>query len=364
MVEETIILIASLFILAVFAYLLYQRMVSENVKRSKELFEEERKRLLEQFDSKKELISESIQHNKDTIKDLIERVHAELDKSKKQLDEVEKERIGEFNTLKTVLEEYKTVTGNLKDSTEGLKNILSNNQLRGKYGEEIAENLLKTIGFVRGENYEANTAQESNSNRPDFTIYLPDRTKINIDVKFPLNNFLKFSEEEDKEKKKQYKKAFEQDVKARIKEISGREYINPEEDTVDFVILFVPNEMIFSFIYDQMNEAWNDAMAKKVILCGPFSFTAILRMVYQSYKSFKYQENLQEIIKLIKKFEIEYDKYNEEVDSLGKKIKAVSTQFDEVSMTRTKKLSGIVEKIKIENAMTREEMKMIENNDK
>lgn len=361
MTPETITLIASLFILAVFAYLLYQRMVSENVKRSKELFEEERKRLLEQFDSKKELISESIQHNKDTIKDLIERVHSELDKSKKQLDEVEKERIGEFNTLKTVLEEYKTVTGNLKDSTEGLKNILSNNQLRGKYGEEIAENLLKTIGFVRGENYEANTAQESNSNRPDFTIYLPDRTKINIDVKFPLNNFLKFSEEEDKEKKKQYKKAFEQDVKARIKEISGREYINPEEDTVDFVILFVPNEMIFSFIYDQMNEAWNDAMAKKVILCGPFSFTAILRMVYQSYKSFKYQENLHEIIKLIKKFEIEYDKYNEEVDNLGKKIKAVSTQFDEVSMTRTKKLSGIVEKIKIENAMTREEMKVIEN---
>ncbi|MFZ3054473.1 MAG: DNA recombination protein RmuC [Minisyncoccales bacterium] len=361
MTTETIILILSLVILLVFAYLLFQKMVSENTKRSKEIFEEERKHLLEQFDSKKELISESIQNNKDTIKDLIERVHQELDKSKKQLDEVEKERIGEFNTLKTVLEEYKTVTGSLKDSTEGLKNILSNNQLRGKYGEEIAENLLKTIGFVRGENYEANTAQDSNSNRPDFTIFLPDRTKINIDVKFPLNNFLKFTEEEDKEKKKQYKKAFEQDVKARIKEISGRDYINPEEDTVDFVILFVPNEMIFSFIYDQMNETWNDAMAKKVILSGPFSFTAILRMVYQSYKSFKYQENLHEIVKLIKKFEIEYDKYNEEVDSLGKKIKAVSTQFDEVSITRTRKLSGIVEKIKIENATTKEEIKVIEN---
>lgn len=361
MSNETITLIASLLVLLVFAYLLFQKLVNENAKQSRQLFEEERKRLLEQFDSKKEIISESIQHNKDTIKDLIERVHDELDKSKKQLDEVEKERIGEFNTLKTVLEEYKTVTGNLKDSTEGLKNILSNNQLRGKYGEEIAENLLKTIGFVKGENYEVNTAQESNANRPDFTIFLPDRTKINIDVKFPLNNFLKFNEEEDKEKKKQLKKSFEQDVKARIKEISGREYINPEEDTVDFVILFVPNEMIFSFIYDQMNEIWNEAMGKKVILAGPFSFTAILRMVYQSYKSFKYQENLHEIIKLIKKFEIEYGKYNEEVDALGKKIRAVSSQFDEVSITRTKKLSTIVEKIKSENALNKEEVKILEN---
>jgi len=361
MTTEIITLISSLLVLMVFAYFLFQRMVSENAKKSKEIFEEERKHLLEQFDSKKEIISESIQHNREIIKDLVERVHQELDKSKKQLDEVEKERIGEFNTLRTVLEEYKTVTGNLKDSTEGLKNILSNNQLRGKYGEEIAENLLKTIGFVKGENYEANTAQENNANRPDFTIYLPDRTKINIDVKFPLNNFIKFSEEEDKEKKKHYKKAFEQDVKARIKEISGREYVNPEEDTVDFVILFVPNEMIFSFIYDQMNEAWSEAMAKKVILAGPFSFTAILRMVYQSYKSFKYQENLHEIIKLIKRFEIEYDKYNEEVDSLGKKIRAVSTQFDEVSIIRTKKLSTIVERIKSENTLSKEEAKILEN---
>jgi DNA recombination protein RmuC len=361
MTTEIITLIGSLIILLVFSYLLFQKLVNENVKRSKELFEDERKRLLEQFDSKKEIISESIQHNKDTIKELIERVHQELDKSKKQLDEVEKERIGEFNSLRTVLEEYKTVTGSLKDSTEGLRNVLSNNQLRGKYGEEIAENLLKTIGFVKGENYEANTAQDNNANRPDFTIFLPDRTKINIDVKFPLNNFIKFNDEEDKEKKKQFKKSFEQDVKARIKEISGREYINPEEDTVDFVILFVPNEMIFSFIYDQMNEAWNDAMAKKVVLAGPFSFTAILRMVFQSYKSFKYQENLHEIIKLIKKFEIEYNKYNEEVDSLGKKIRAVSTQFDEVSITRTKKLSTIIDKIKSENVLTKEEVKIIEN---
>lgn len=354
MITEIMTLIASLIIIAVFMYAMSRKIIDENVKRSKELFEEERKRLLEQMDSKKEIISESIQHNKETIRDLIERINNELDKSKKQLDEVEKERIAEFNTLRAVLEEYKITAGDLKDSTEGLKNVLSNNQLRGKYGEEIAENLLKTIGFVKGENYDANSSQENISTRPDFTVYLPDNTKINIDVKFPLDNFIKFTEEEDKEKKKQHKKQFEQDVKSRIKEISGREYINPEEDTVDFVILFVPNEMIFSFIYDQMNEAWNEALVNKVILAGPFSFTAILRMVYQSYKNFRYQENLHEIIKLIKRFELEYDAYNKEVDVLGKRITGVSEQFNKVAITRTKKLSGIVSKIKIEDASAKE----------
>lgn len=351
MIIEIISLIFSMVAIAVFSYFLFNRLVSENAKRSKEIFEEERKRLLEQFDNKKEIISESIQHNRETIKDLVEKVYKELDKNKKQLDEAEKERIGEFNILRTVLNENKIVTENLKESTEGLKNILSNNQLRGKYGEEIAENLLKTIGFVKGENYEANVNRDSSSsNRPDFTVYLPDKTKINIDVKFPLNNFIKFTEEE-KEKKKQYKKLFEQDVKNRIKEISSRDYINPEENTVDFVILFVPNEMIFSFIYDQMSEIWGEAMNKKVVLAGPFSFTAILRMIYQSYKNFKYQENISEVIKLVNKFEIEYDKYNEEVDSLGKKIRDVSVQYDKVSTTRNRKLTGIVEKIKNEKVL-------------
>ncbi len=360
MLSEIITIIASIVIIFLFAYVFSRKMIDESAKRSKEIFEEERKRIFEHLDSKKEVINESMEHNRESVKELVERINQELDKSKKQLDEVEKERIGEFNSLRTVLEEYKKTTGDLKDSTEGLKNILSNNQLRGRYGEEIAENLLKTIGFVKGENYDANTSQDNISTRPDFTIYLPDKTKINIDVKFPLNNFIKFTEEDDKEKKKQYKKQFEQDVKNRIKEISGREYINPEEDTVDFVILFVPNEMIFSFIYDQMNEVWNEALVKKVILAGPFSFTAILRMVYQSYKNFKYQENLHEIIKLIKKFEIEYEKYNEQVDVLGKRIKSVSDQYDEVAVTRTRKLSGIVDKIKTENSLSEKETKSIE----
>jgi len=339
--ESIIILISSLAFIAVFSYFLFNKLIKENAK----INEEERKKMLEQVDSKKELINESIKNNREVIKDLLERMHNELSIA-------EKERVGEYSSLKAILGEYKITTENLRESTEGLKNILSNSQLRGKYGEEIAENLLKTIGFVKGQNYEANVNRDrSSSNRPDFTIYLPDRTKVNIDVKFPLDNFIKFTEEENKERKKDYKKQFERDVVNRIKEISTRDYINPEEDTVDFVILFVPNEMIFSFIYDQMSEVWSDAMAKKVILAGPFSFTAILRMIYQSYKNFKYQENIFEVIKLVKKFEIEYDKYNEEVDSLGKKIRDVSNQFDKVSTTRDRKLTGIVEKIKSENVL-------------
>jgi DNA recombination protein RmuC len=288
---------------------------------------------------------------KDAIKDLVEKISADLEKNQEKTEETKSSTMKELNILKTVIEEHRVATGGLKEATDNLKNILSNNQLRGKYGEEVAENLLKSVGFVKGQHYSVNTGQESISTRPDFTMFLPDETKMNIDAKFPLQSLIKYQEAESKLEKDCYKREFATDVKEKIKQVATRGYINPEENTVDFVILFVPNEMIFSFIYDQLHEVWNDAMKKKVIMAGPFSFTAILRMVFQSYKNFSYQKNLHSIIKLINSFAKEYESFSNELDSLGKKIQAVETQYNTVSVTRTKKLTGVIEKIKSEDVL-------------
>lgn len=308
------------------------------------LFLKKMKNFSSQFDLKQEVMNE----RKDYIKELTEEIRRELEKSQREIATLEKDRIGEFSSLKTVLEEHKLLTKDLKESTDGLKNILANNQMRGRYGEEIAEELLKSVGFVKGENYIINTAQDTNSNRPDFTIFLPDKTKINVDVKFPLSALIKFEEAKDKLEKDKYLAEFKKDVKEKIRQASSRSYINPEEKTVDFVILFIPNEMIFSFIYDKLYDTWQEAMSKKVILAGPFSFVAILRMIFQSYKNFVYQENLYEIIKLIKMFEEEYEKYNEQFNVLGDRILSASKKYEEVASTRTKKLNSVLEKIKRE----------------
>jgi DNA recombination protein RmuC len=180
-------------------------------------------------------------------------------------------------------------------------------------------------------------------------VYLPDRTKINVDVKFPYANLQKSTATEDKEAKKQLMKQFETDVREKIKQITTREYINPEDKTVDFVILFVPNEMIFSYIYEHMNDVWRDAMEKKVVFVGPFSFTALLRMVRQAYENFRYQENIHQMISHIKRFEIEFDKYNEEFNKIGDYIHRLSTQYSQVETTRTKQLVRVVEKIRLED---------------
>ena len=105
--------------------------------------------------------------------------------------------------------------------------------------------------------------------------------------------------------------------------------------------------MIFSYIYDKMNDIWIDAMHRKVVLAGPFSFTAILRMVRQAYSNFRVQENIHEIVSYIKQFEKQFDLYNIEFDKIGSQITTLTNTYQKVESTRTRQLTRLVEKIKL-----------------
>src|SRR5690606_28364329 len=117
-------------------------------------------------------------------------------------------------------EEYKQVTDQLSVSTESLKKTLSNNQLRGQFGEQVADELLKMAGFVRGVDYEFNKEQKGSETRPDFCVFLPDGTRINVDSKFPYANLQKGIETEDLDQRKEFLRAFERDVKEKIKQVT------------------------------------------------------------------------------------------------------------------------------------------------
>ncbi len=311
--------------------------------------------------SEKKEIKTDLEGKRMEIERLVKAIQEDLKESKKNLSETEKERVGSFMELRNKLEEYSKATTQLSTTTENLKNMLSNNQLRGQFGEQIADELLKMSGFVRGVDYEVNKEQSGSETRPDFCIYLPDKTKINVDSKFPYANLQRVTEAESEEEKSKYLKKFERDVKEKIKQVSSRDYINPDDNTVDFVILFIPNEMVFSYIYDKLNDVWKEAMEKKVVLAGPFSFTAILRMVRQAYQNFSYQKNIRQVIGHVQSFEKEFEKFQEEFSKVGERIKSLDSQYQKVSTTRVNQLGKRVDMIKLDSVDdTEEEKKKLE----
>ena len=302
-----------------------------------------------------------LENKRAEIERLVKQIQEDLKESKKELEISEKDRISSFSALKNSLDEYKKITEQLSVSTENLKKVLSNNQLRGQFGEQVADDLLKMAGFVVGETY---TRQESeNGSRPDFTVYLPDKTKINVDAKFPYSSLQRMTETDDMDAKKRYMKQFESDIKEKIKQVTTREYISVEDGSVDFVILFIPNEMIFSFIYDKMPQILEDAMNRKVILAGPFSFTAILRMVKQAYENFRVQENIFKIVGYIQAVEKEFDKFSEEFDKVGIRIDQLQRQYGEVSTTRVNQMKRKMDLVRLEggSSINNEQISMLDN---
>lgn len=299
----------------------------------------------EKLKDEKKDIHTDLEAKRAEIERMVKAIREDLKFNQERLNQSDKERVGSYKELMAKLEEQRQLTDQLKTSTESLKNVLSNNQMRGQFGEQVAEELLRMAGFVKGQHYEYNTTQDSRDTRPDFTIFLPDRTKINIDVKFPYQNLQKAAEATNEAEKSSFFKLFEQDVKKKIKDVRSRDYINPADHTVDFAIIFIPNEMIFSYIYDKLNDVWTEAMQNKIVFAGPFSFTAILRMVWQSYENFRIQSNIQDIVVNIKEVEVEFSKFFEEFDKIGDRIDSLSKQYNNVAETRAKavrrRLSGV-----------------------
>ena len=264
-----------------------------------------------------EKLSSETKQNRVDLENKREEITRIVKEMEKYMKGAEKERIDTYSALKTSVDESRKITEQLSVSTEGLKKVLSDNQVRGQFGEQVAEDLLKMAGFVKGVDYEFNKQQEGTKTRPDFSVFLPDGTRINVDSKFPYANLQKMSETDDKGMKLAYMKDFEKDVREKIKQVTSRDYISPEDNTVDFVILFIPNEMIFSYIYDKMPEICQEAVEKRVVLAGPFSFTAMLRMIRQSYENFRVQKNIHNIIGHVKEFEKEFGVFSEAFYKIG-----------------------------------------------
>jgi DNA recombination protein RmuC len=210
---------------------------SEFLKLANKSFTDQSKLSEQQLDGKKELIDQTLKNMKD-----------ELGKVQDIIQKIESERKQTYGQLSTQLKQSVEQTRQLQDVTNQLNTALSSSQIRGQWGERMAEDVLRLAGFLEGVNYLKQKSVSGGATRPDFTFLLPNNLKVNMDVKFPLTNYLAFLEAESDVERNSLKGQFLKDVRMRVKEVTSRDYINPAENTVDYVIVFIPNEQVYSFI--------------------------------------------------------------------------------------------------------------------
>jgi DNA recombination protein RmuC len=334
MIAAVIILgvIAAVAILGGVFYLFAQKFILQLTKSN----ESQRKGSKDEIESG---VKEILDHHQELLAEITKNLEKQLDRSNREVGALKEQGAA----IKEQLVNHTEVTKGLQVSTEGLKQLLSNNRLRGKWGEQVAEDLLLAAGFVEKINYVKQTS--SGEGIPDFTILLPDGSKLNVDAKFPFDDLLAYQNATSEPARQDAIGKFQASVKAKVKNITSKDYINPEANTLDFVVMFIPNEMIFSFIYEKLPDINEYCNERKVVLAGPFGFTAVLRLILQAYKNFKYEKGLQQIFGLISKFQTEYEKFGESVERLGRQLDTVQKTYLEVQGTRSRTLTKVVDQI-------------------
>jgi len=249
-----------------------------------------------------------------------------------------------FGEMSSLLKHTNKQTEDLISTTNAIKDVLSNSQTRGFWGERIAEDILKHSGLIENIHYKKQVTLDSGS-RPDFTFLLPNKLLLHMDVKFPLENYKKYTQVSPESKEaKIYEKSFLLDVKNTTRSLLTREYIEPNT-TVGCVLLFMPNEQVLRFIQERKPEIIEECLKKQIILCSPMSLVSILMIIRKSIETFKIKKTSQDLIASMNQFNKQWLLYNKSFETLGKRIKDLDSDYDKLTITRTKQLGNIVDKI-------------------
>ena len=287
--------------------------------------------------SELELRKQAIEHTVSGLKE-------ELGKYQQMLRESEQGSSRKFGSLENELKNASIATSKLQETTVKLNNILGNVKLRGQWGERMAEDIIRYAGLIENVNYLKQNVN-STATKPDFTFLLPQGHCINMDVKFPLDNYLQMVNAAQGVQRDSYEKEFIKNVKDRIKELQNRDYINPSENTLDFVLLFIPNEQVFGFIQEKMPDVMDFALKQKVVLCSPFTLYAMLSVVRQAHEHFRFEKDIKKIIELIEGFAKDYELFKNRFADLGNLINKVSIEYSDINDKSFKKLDGKIQKI-------------------
>lgn len=310
------------------------RSTEEFLKLAHERFEGQRAAGGLELESKKELIDQQL-----------ERMRLEMENVSKLVKELEKDRESKFGKLTQQLTHSVEQTAGLIATTNALREALASTRARGQWGERMAEDVLRAAGFQEAVNYFKQQTISGAGRRPDFTFPLPKGLKLHMDVKFPLENYVRYLESPSEADRKGFRDQFLKDVRRQIKEVSGRDYIDPEDNTVDCVLLFIPNEPLYAFIHENDPGILDEGLRSHVIFCSPLTLFAILAVIRQAVESFALEQTSNQILSLLGAFKKQWLEFVKKLETMGKRIEDARKEYEALVTTRRRQLERPLDKL-------------------
>lgn len=234
-----------------------------------------------------------------TLQESYKQLHQRLDKTSQVMADLKKEA-GAFSEIGR--------------SMHQLQEFLKSPKLRGNIGEQVLKDLITQM-FPKSSFHLQHTFQSG------AIVDAAIKTSagiLPIDSKFPMDNFQKMAQTNNPDQRKKHQKAFIRDVRKHIRDISGK-YILPDEDTLDFALMYLPSESIY---YQVVNHTDTLEYARKhrVYPVSPTTLYASLQTIMLSFEGQKIEDRSKKVLQLLRAIKKDYSHLEDTFSTLNRHL--------------------------------------------
>jgi DNA recombination protein RmuC len=226
------------------------------------------------------------------VSERLDTVSHRLGESMTNTARVTSESLSQLNERLAVVDAAQARLAELSSHMVTLKDVLSNKQARGAFGQGRMEAIVAD-GLPK-DSY-AFQYTLSNGKRPDCAIFLPgDVRPLLVDAKFPLESVTAFREAQTDEARRAAGQRLRQDISKHVSDIESRYFLAGE--TQDVAMMFVPSESVYAELHEHFDDLVQKAFRARVLLVSP----SLLMLAIQVMQAIVRDARMREATELIR----------------------------------------------------------------
>ncbi|MEN9731675.1 MAG: hypothetical protein RL488_985 [Actinomycetota bacterium] len=250
----------------------------------------------------------------------------QLEQMRNKVAELETQRNTQYGTIEEQLRQSIATSQSLGKQTETLAKAMSDNQMRGVWGETQLRRLIEEAGLSKIADFSEQAGVEGGSKRPDVTILLPGNKQILIDSKVPFDAYLEASaisdlgSPEELARRDALIKKHTEAVKSHIKALGDKKYWESYTDAAPFVIAFIPSESLLSAALQADPSLLEYSFKQGVAIASPVSLFSVLKTITYIWQQEANEKALANVIKLGKDLYARIAVVAKHASALGKSL--------------------------------------------